>query len=43
MFSSLTVRKAVRITATSVAAGAAVALVFLGGPADAAVILGRGY
>jgi hypothetical protein len=36
MFSSLNLRKVVRLTATSVVAGAAVALVFLGGPADAA-------
>jgi hypothetical protein len=49
MFSSLNVRKALRLTATSVAAGATVALVFLGGPADAAQVAtfvtraGRGY
>ncbi|MGI3779919.1 MAG: hypothetical protein ACRYG2_04000 [Janthinobacterium lividum] len=43
MFSSTTFRKAARLTVTSVAAGATVALVFLGGPADAAVLLGRGY
>lgn len=46
--SSLTLRKAVRLTVTSVAAGATVALVFLGGPADAATVVGvvaqgRGY
>jgi hypothetical protein len=49
MFSSVTFRKVARLTATSVAAGATVALVFLGGPADAAQVtntvikLGRGY
>ena len=49
MFSSTTLRKALRVTVTSVAAGATVALVFLGGPADAATIVGavskagRGY
>jgi hypothetical protein len=49
MFASLNVRKAVRLTATSVVAGATVALVFLGGPADAAQVAtlvtkaGRGY
>jgi hypothetical protein len=49
MFSSTNLRKVVRITATSVAAGATVAFVFLGGPADAATVtglvgkLGRGY
>jgi hypothetical protein len=46
MFSSLSLRKVVRLSATSVAAGATVALVFLGGPADAATLvghLGRGY
>lgn len=46
MFSSITLRKAVRLSATSVLAGATVALVFLGGPADAAqhvVAMGRGY
>ena len=49
MFSSLNLRKVARLTATSVAAGAAVALVFLGGPADAAEVvgyvtkMGRGY
>jgi hypothetical protein len=37
VFSSLNLRKAVRVAATSLAAGAAVTLVFLGGPADAAV------
>lgn len=47
--SSLTLRKAVRVTATSLVAGATVAFVFLGGPADAAqtaelvVKMGRGY
>ena len=48
MFSSLNLRKAVRLSVTSVAAGATVALVFLGGPADAATVVGaiakgRGY
>ncbi len=49
MFSSLNLRKVVRLSATSVAAGATIALVFLGGPADAAEIvtyvgkMGRGY
>ena len=49
MFSSVSLRKAARLTATSVLAGATVALVFLGGPADAAQVagtvvkLGRGY
>jgi hypothetical protein len=49
MFSSLNLRKIVRISATSAVAGAAVALVFLGGPADAATVaghvgkMGRGY
>ena len=43
MFSSVSLRKVARITVTSVAAGATVALVLLGGPADAAVVLGRGY
>jgi hypothetical protein len=46
MFSSLNLRKVVRLSATSVAAGATVALVLLGGPADAATLaghLGRGY
>ena len=48
MFSSLTLRKAVRLSATSVVAGATVAFIFLGGPADAAQVvrvvqLGRGY
>ena len=43
MFSSISLRKVARLTVTSVAAGATVAIVFLGGPADAAVFLGRGY
>jgi hypothetical protein len=48
MFSSLTIRKAARVAATSTVAGAALALVFLGAPADAAtvshvIVLGRGY
>lgn len=48
MFSSLSVRKIVRVVATSATAGTALALVFLGGPADAAEItavlrMGRGY
>lgn len=45
MFSSLNLRKAVRLTTTSVLAGATVALVFLGGPADAAQVIsaGRGF
>ena len=49
MFSSVTFRKAARLTATSVLAGATVALVFLGGPADAAQVagtvvkMGRGF
>ena len=49
MFSTLNLRKVARLTATSVAAGATVALVFLGGPADAAEVVsyvttaGRGY
>jgi hypothetical protein len=46
MFSSLSLRKVVRLSATSAAVGATVALVFLGGPADAATVvgyLGRGY
>lgn len=48
MFSSLNLRKAARLSIASVAAGATVALVFLGGPADAATIAGaiakgRGY
>lgn len=42
MFSSLTARKVVRVVATSATAGAALALLVLGGPADAAV-LGRGF
>ncbi|SER16786.1 hypothetical protein [Microlunatus flavus] len=48
MFSSLNVRKAVRVAATSTVAGATLALVFLGGSADAATVTGaifagRGY
>jgi hypothetical protein len=49
MFSSLNLRKVARISATSVLAGATVAIVFLGGPADASTIAttvvkaGRGY
>ena len=48
MFSSLNARKVVRVAASSTVAGAALALVFLGAPADAAtvskaVLLGRGY
>jgi hypothetical protein len=49
VFSSFNLRKVVRLSATSVAAGATVALVFLGGPADAATVvsyvgkMGRGY
>jgi hypothetical protein len=45
MFSSLRVRKVVRLVATSATAGTAMALLFLGGPADAAtmITLGRGY
>lgn len=49
MFSSLNLRKVVRVSVTSVAAGATVALVLIGGPADAATVvhhvgtLGRGY
>lgn len=41
MLSSLNLRKAVRLTATSAAAGATLALVFLGGPADAAQVAGQ--
>jgi len=40
MSSSLSLRKLVRLSATSVTAGAVVALVFLGGPADAAELVG---
>jgi hypothetical protein len=40
MFSSLNLRKLVRLSATSAAAGATIALVFLGGPADAAEVVG---
>lgn len=36
MLSSATARKVVRLAVTSATAGAALALVFLGGPADAA-------
>ncbi|GAA3580448.1 hypothetical protein GCM10022197_42840 [Microlunatus spumicola] len=49
MFSSLNLRKVVRVSATSVVAGGTLALVFLGGPADAATVAGyvvkagRGY
>jgi hypothetical protein len=49
MFSSINLRKVVRISATSATAGAVVALVLLGGPADAATVaghvgkMGRGY
>lgn len=48
MFSSISLRKAVRLSATTVVAGATVAFVFLGGPADAATVVavvqhGRGY
>ena len=49
MFSSLNLRKVARITTTSAVAGAAIALVLLGGPADAATVaghvgkMGRGY
>ena len=48
MFSSLNLRKAVRVAATSTVAGAALAVVFLGGSADAATVTGvifqgRGY
>ncbi|SDU98503.1 hypothetical protein SAMN04488544_3006 [Microlunatus sagamiharensis] len=48
MFSSFNARKAVRVAATSTVAGAALALVFLGAPADAATVAkavfqGRGY
>lgn len=38
MISSLRLRKVVRLAATSAVAGAAVAVVFLGAPADAAVV-----
>lgn len=45
MFSSFNARKVARLAATSVVAGATVALVLLGGPADAAVVIasGRGF
>jgi hypothetical protein len=44
MFASPVVRKFARVAVTSVTAGAALALVFLGGPADAAVLSqGRGF
>lgn len=44
MFSSPLARKIVRVSLTSATAGAALALVFLGGPADAAIHLqGRGF
>jgi hypothetical protein len=45
MFSSFTARKVVRVVATSATAGTALALLFLGAPADAAVVarLGRGF
>jgi hypothetical protein len=45
MFSSLNLRKVVRLSATSAAVGATLALVFLGGPADASTLslLGRGF
>jgi hypothetical protein len=49
MFSSLNLRKVARVSVASVAAGATVALVFLGGPADAAEVAslvtkaGRGF
>lgn len=42
MFSSPVVRKFARVALTSATAGAALALVFLGGSADAAVLMGRG-
>ena len=44
MFASPVVRKFARLALTSATAGAALAVVFLGGPADAAVLpLGRGF
>ncbi len=48
MFSSFNARKLVRLSVSSAVAGAALALVFLGAPADAAtasrvVLQGRGY
>lgn len=48
MFSSLNVRKVARVVASSTVAGAAMAVVFLGGPAEAAtvskvILFGRGY
>ena len=45
MNAPLKTRKIVRVAASSTVAGAALALLFLGAPADAAVLvqLGRGY
>jgi len=43
MFSSPLARKIVRVGLSSAAAGTALAIVFLGGSAEAAVPFGRGF